>query len=75
MPYPMIYLVQQNSKGVIQMKCYTINRQWFEEIKNRVPHNNVYIYSQALGSSEIEFVEADFDDELFNAVSTELGWM
>lgn len=57
------------------MKCYTINRQWFEEIKNRVPHSNVYIYSQTFGSSEIEFVEADFDDELFNAVSTELGWM
>ena len=75
MLYPMIYLVQQNSKGVIQMKCYTINRQWFEEIKNRVPHSNVYIYSQTLGSSEIEFVEADFDDELFNTVSTELGWM
>ena len=45
------------------MKCYTINRQWFEEIKNRVPHNNVYIYSQTFGSSEIEFVEADFDDD------------
>ena len=57
------------------MKCYTINRQWFEEIKNRVPHNNAYIYSQTLGSSEIEFVEADFDDELFITVSTELGWM
>ena len=57
------------------MKCYTINRQWFEEIKNRVPHNNVYIYSQTFGSSEIEFVEADFDDELFNTVSTELWWM
>ena len=57
------------------MKCYTINKQWFEEIKNRVPHGNVYIYSQTLGSSEIEFVEADFDDELFIAVSTELGWM
>ena len=54
------------------MKSYAIIRQWFEEIKEEVKHENVYYYNDKIWG---EMVEADFDEEQFEKISEKLGWM
>ena len=49
------------------MTNYTINLNWFNEIKHLVPNANAYHYDN--------MVEVDVDEEAFIRVSKELGWM
>ena len=49
------------------MTNYTIRAEWFNEIKNRVEHENEYHYNG--------MVEVDVNETQFIAVSKELGWM
>ncbi len=56
------------------MANYTITEQWFNEIKDIVPHANPYIYTEE-GWHDNK-VEVDIlDEDLFIAVSKEKGWM
>lgn len=56
------------------MATYTITEQWFNEIKNEVPHANPFTYKEE-GWHDNK-VELDIlDEDLFIAVSTEKGWM
>ena len=64
------------SKGDIYTMAinYTINRAWFDEIKDRVPHENPCTYKNPVWGTEM--VEVDIlDKQQFIKVSRELGWM
>ena len=53
------------------MKCMGITKKWYDEIKGLVKMENEYFYMGAFG---IE-VEVDVDEEEFERVSEELGWL
>lgn len=55
------------------MRNYTINEEWFNEIKDRVAYANDYHYND--GCYRDNMVEVDLDEETFIKVSKELGWM
>ena len=57
------------------MKSYTINKKWYEEIKDKVTTANPYFYTEEYGSTSREMVEVDVNEEEFEAVSKELGWI
>lgn len=57
------------------MKSYAMNKKWYEEIKNKVTTENPYFYTETWGSEEREMVEVDVNEEEFEAVSKELGWI
>ena len=49
----------------------TINETWYNDIKDSVECTNVYHYANEFGN----YVELDTNEEEFNRVSTEKGWM
>ena len=53
------------------MKTTTITKAWFEDIKNSVEYANPYFYME----NGREYVEVDVDEEAFEKVSKEKGWM
>lgn len=53
------------------MTGVAIRVEWFEEIKASVPHADPYFYTE----QGINYVEVDVDEQLFEAVSKEMGWM
>lgn len=53
------------------MKRVAMCREWFEEIKSEVAHEDVYFYTM----EGREFVEVDVDYDKFVSVSTAYGWM
>ena len=57
------------------MKSYAMNKKWYEEIKDKVTTENPYFYTETWGSEEREMVEVDVNEEEFEAVSKELGWI
>ena len=54
------------------MTGMAIKREWYEEIKGLVTTENAYFYNDSVFG---EMVEVDVDEEQFNKVSSELGWM
>lgn len=54
------------------MKNVTISREWFDDIKERVPYSNPYFYTDKFFG---ERVEVDVNDDAFDKVSAELGWL
>lgn len=59
-------------REVIIMTGMAIKREWYEEIKGLVATENAYFYNDSVFG---EMVEVDVDEEQFNKVSRELGWM
>lgn len=59
-------------REVITMTGMAIKREWYEEIKGLVATENAYFYNDSVFG---EMVEVDVDEEQFNKVSRELGWM
>lgn len=55
------------------MTSNAINIQWYNEIKDRVPHGEPYIYKDEHWG--MEFVEVDVQEDIFLEVSRELGWI
>lgn len=53
------------------MISVTIRAEWFNEIKASVPHADPYFYTER----GTDYVEVDVDEQLFEAVSKEMGWM
>lgn len=53
------------------MTYMIIRKEWFEDIKASVTYNDPYFYFE----NGAEYVEVDVDENAFNAVSAELGWM
>lgn len=50
-----------------------ISKAWFDEVKNNVSYENAFIYGDvAMGR---EMVEVSVNEEEFNKVSAEKGWM
>jgi hypothetical protein len=54
------------------MTCVAITKRWYDEIKGLVKMENEYFYVDEMWGEE---VEVDVDEEEFNRVSRELGWM
>ena len=50
-----------------------LSAKWYNEIKDRVPHGEPFYYVDPFFKHLA--VEVDINEELFNKVSTELGWM
>lgn len=55
------------------MTNYSINKNWYNEIKGIVPMANPYFITDGYYADQVEVDVLDV--ELFNKVSTELGWM
>ena len=53
------------------MISVAIRVEWFNEIKASVPHADPYFYTE----HGTDYVEVDVDEQLFRAVSKEMGWM
>lgn len=53
------------------MTSISINKQWFEEVKNSISYNDPYFYTE----NGREYVEVDVNESQFNEISRELGWM
>lgn len=53
------------------MKATTITKAWFEDVQDCVEFANPYFYVE----NSREYVEADVDEETFERVSKERGWM
>ena len=53
------------------MKSVAITRAWFEDIKDRVHYEDLFFYM----ANGRECLELDVDEDEFNKVSLELGWM
>lgn len=53
------------------MKSVAITRAWFEDIKDRVHYEDPFFYM----AGGRECLELDVDEDEFNRVSLELGWM
>ena len=54
------------------MTSVAINTEWYNEIKGLVKMENEYFYDSEIWGKG---VEVDVDEEEFNKVSKELGWM
>ena len=54
------------------MTCVAITKRWYDEIKGLVKMKNEYFYVDEMWGEE---VEVDVDEEEFNRVSKELGWI
>lgn len=57
------------------MTCVAINVDWYNQIKDKVATENPWFYKTRYGYGEHFMVEVDVEEEQFNAVSRELGWM
>lgn len=49
-----------------------INKDWYNEIKELVNTANAYFYKDW---DDIEMVEVDVEEEEFNKISKDLGWI
>ena len=56
------------------MNTFGIAKQWYEEIKDRVPHEFVSFYREKGFPNEMVEIEV-LDESVFVRVSRELGWM
>jgi hypothetical protein len=54
------------------MTSVAITKNWYNQIKGLVKMENEYFYTSPVWGEE---VEVDVDEEEFNKVSRELGWM
>ena len=54
------------------MTSVAITKNWYNQIKGLVKMENEYFYNSEVWGEE---VEVDVDEEEFNRVSKELGWM
>lgn len=54
------------------MKSVAITKTWYNAIKGLVKMENEYFYTSPVWGEE---VEVDVDEEEFDKVSRELGWM
>ena len=70
-----IIKVQRKTKEIIKMTCYTINIEWYNEIKDLIKCENVYIYYDEKSFYNCQFVELDVNEEEFIYHSKQLGWM
>ena len=71
--YAIIKVQKRDIKELKIMTSYAIPLEWYNEIKDRVPHGEPYFYEdKAFGRTG---VEVDVDEDIFNQVSKELGWM
>lgn len=66
------YKQTNKEREVNNMTGMAIKREWYEEIKGLVATENAYFYNDTVFG---EMVEVDVDEEQFNKVSRELGWM
>ena len=55
------------------MTSVAINRDWYNEIKELVKTVDAYFYNRSWDGREM--VEVDVEEEEFNRVSKELGWI
>lgn len=55
------------------MTTYTVNIQWYNEIKDRVPHGEPYIYREE--GWQMDYAEVDVQEDIFLEVSRKLGWI
>lgn len=55
------------------MTSVAINKVWYNEIKELVKTTDAYFYNRSWDGREM--VEVDVDEEEFNRVSKELGWI
>jgi hypothetical protein len=55
------------------MASHAIPAQWYNEIKNKVPHGDPYYYISPCYNKLA--VEVDVNEHFFNIVSTQLGWL
>lgn len=53
------------------MTSITVTKRWYDEIKDRVETVDPYFYVEC-GTEKVEF---DVNEEEFDRVSKELGWM
>jgi hypothetical protein len=63
----------KKGKELNTMTTYTINIQWYNEIKDRVPHGEPYIYREE--DWQMDYAEVDVQEDIFIEVSRKLGWM
>jgi hypothetical protein len=54
------------------MQSVAIRKEWFDEIKDKVPYEDPFEYTDATWG---KMVEVDVDLETFESVSKELGWI
>lgn len=57
------------------MTTCTINIHWYNEIKDLIKCENVYIYEEDNGFYYKQYVELDVDEAEFIHHSRKLGWM
>ena len=50
-----------------------ISKAWFDEVKGGVSYENAFIYGDVMTGKEM--VEVSVNEEEFNRVSVEKGWM
>ena len=55
------------------MISVAISERWFNEIKDEVSHGEPFYYTCSIYNQSA--VEVDVDEETFNRVSKEKGWM
>jgi hypothetical protein len=66
-----INLTKRKAKGDKEMRSVAITKAWFEDIKDRIYYEDPFFYME----NGKECLELDVDEEEFNKVSLELGWM
>jgi hypothetical protein len=64
---------QKKIKGEKIMTNYSINTNWYYEIKGIVPMENPYFITDGPFAGQVEVDVLDV--EKFKRVSTEMGWM
>ena len=55
------------------MESNAFRLAWYNEMKDRVPHGEPYVYWDE--SWQDYYVEVDMQEDIFVEVSKELGWM
>lgn len=60
-------------KACTNLTSHSLSAKWYNEIKDRVPHGIPFYYIDTVYNRLA--VEVDMNEQLFNAVSAELGWM
>lgn len=55
------------------MASHAVPAQWYNEIKDKVPHGEPYYYISPCYKKLA--VEVDVNEHFFNIVSTKLGWL
>jgi hypothetical protein len=71
-PYGIISTTKQRRIKAMMINV-AISEKWFNEIKNEVPHGEPFRYTCSIYNHPA--VEVDVDEEAFEKVSKEKGWM